>query len=51
MDSSEELITQITFLNIVALGFRKWLQAQLELKGMFSINYYLVIFENYTYCQ
>ena len=51
MDSSEELIMQIPFLDIVAVGFCKWLQAQLELKGMLSVSYYLVIFENYAYCQ
>lgn len=51
MDSSEDLIMQIPFLSVVAVGFCKWLQAQLELKRMFYIIYYPVIFENYTYCQ
>ena len=38
MDSSEELIMQIPFLDIVAVGFHKWLQAQLEFKAMFSVS-------------
>lgn len=37
MDSSEELIMQITFLSVVAVELHKCLQAQLELKGLVII--------------